>query len=324
MDITKKRILVTGSGGFLGSHLVEKLRAKGCRDLHLPRSAEVDLTREDQVARLFETVRPEVVLHLAGLVGGIGANKAYPAQFFYNNLMMGVLTLHYAQKFGAELAVSAGAGCGYPEHAPLPLKETDFWNGMPQKESAPYSLAKRMLMVQSWAYWDEHKFNSVVMVPGNIYGPYDNFDLEGAHVVPAMVRKFVEAADQGIPQVEVWGSGKPTRDFVYAGDVADGIILAAETCRSPVVLNLSSGRETSIRELVETLVEVTGYSGKLVWNTSRPDGQSRRVFDVSRAQAELGWQATTSLRQGVIQTVDWYRANRTTARNQMVYPGQAR
>ncbi len=323
MDITHKRILVTGSGGFLGSHLVEKLRAKGCTDLHLPRSSQVDLTKEDQVNRLFDTVRPQVVLHLAGLVGGIGANKAFPAQFFYNNLMMGVLTLHYAQKYGAELAVSSGAGCGYPEHAPLPLKESDFWNGMPQKESAPYSLAKRMLMVQSWAYWDEHKFNSVVMVPGNIYGPYDNFDLEGAHVVPAMVRKFVEAAENNLESVEVWGSGKPTRDFVYAGDVADGIILAAEKCTSPTVMNLSSGGETSILDLVHTLVEVTGFKGKLVWNTSRPDGQSRRYFDVSRAKNELGWSIQTTLRQGLIKTVDWYRANRTTARNNMVYPSHA-
>lgn len=323
MDITNKRILVTGSGGFLGSHLVEKLRAKGCTDLHLPRSSQVDLTKEDQVNRLFDTVRPQVVLHLAGLVGGIGANKAYPAQFFYNNLMMGVLTLHYAQKYGAELAVSSGAGCGYPEHAPLPLKESEFWNGLPQKESAPYSLAKRMLMVQSWAYWDEHKFNSVVMVPGNIYGPYDNFDLEGAHVVPAMVRKFVEAAENKVDSVEVWGSGKPTRDFVYAGDVAEGIILAAEKCTSPTVMNLSSGSETSIRDLVETLVEVTGFAGQLNWNTLRPDGQSRRVFDVSRAQNELGWHARTSLREGLVKTVEWYRANGKTARNQMVYPGQA-
>ncbi len=320
MDITNKRILVTGSGGFLGSHLVEKLRAKGCKDLHLPRSHEVDLTREEQVNRLFDTIRPQIVLHLAGLVGGIGANKAFPAQFFYNNLMMGVLTLHYAQKYGAELAVSSGAGCGYPEHAPLPLKESDFWNGMPQKESAPYSLAKRMLMVQSWAYWDEHHFNSVVVVPGNIYGPFDNFDLEGAHVVPAMVRKFVEATENSLAEVEVWGSGKPTRDFVYAGDVAEGIILAAEKCTAPTVLNLSSGGETSIRELVDTLVDVTGFNGRLVWNTCRPDGQSRRYFDVDRAKNELGWSVKTSLREGLIKTVDWYRANRSTARNQMIYP----
>jgi GDP-L-fucose synthase len=323
MNITDKRILVTGSGGFLGSHLVEKLKAKGCKDLHLPRSSQTDLTKEDQVKHLFETVRPQVVFHLAGLVGGIGANKAYPARFFYNNLMMGVLTLHYAQKYGAELAVSAGAGCGYPEHAPLPLKESDFWNGLPQKESAPYSLAKRMLMVQSWAYWAEHHFNSVVTVPGNIYGPFDNFDLEGAHVVPALVRKFVEAVDAGVQSVEVWGSGKPTRDFVYAGDVAEGMILAAEKCSEPTVINLSSGVETSVSDLVAALVEATGYKGALNWNTSRPDGQSRRVFDTTRAKTELGWTPATSLLAGVAKTVDWYRANRKNARNEMVYPGQA-
>jgi GDP-L-fucose synthase len=321
MNITDKRILVTGAYGFLGSHLVEKLRAKGCSNLFLVRSKDWDLTKEDQVRRLFDTAKPQAVFHLAGLVGGIGANKAHPAQFFYNNLMMGVLTLHYAQRAGALLAVSAGAGCGYPEHAPLPLKETDLWSGLPQKESAPYSLAKRMLHIQSVAYWSEHKFNSIVVIPGNIYGPYDNFDLEGAHVVPALVRKFVEAVETNQPVVEVWGSGRPTRDFVYAGDVAEGMIVAAEKLQSPTLVNMSSGRETSILDLVATLVDVTGFKGKLRWDASRPDGQSRRLFDVSRAKQELNWEPRTSLRDGLAKTVEWYRANRHTARNKMHYPG---
>jgi GDP-L-fucose synthase len=324
MNITDKRILVTGSGGFLGSHLVEKLTAHGCKNLTLVRSKEWDLTKDDRARELFDKAKPEVVFHLAGLVGGIAANKAHPAQFFYNNLMMGVNTLHHAHRVGAKIAVSAGAGCGYPEHAPLPLKETDLWSGFPQIESAPYSLAKRMLHVQQIAYWAEHRFNSVVTIPGNIYGPFDNFDLEGAHVVPALVRKFVEAAENKASSVEVWGSGKPTRDFVYAGDVAEGMILAAEKCAEPTLINLSSGGETSIRELVETLVDVTGYKGELRWNTSRPDGQSRRMFDVSKAKKELGWHARTSLREGLAKTVDWYRANQASARNEMLYPGQAR
>lgn len=323
LNLTEKRILVTGGAGFLGSHLVQLLRDHGCHSLRVVRSSECDLTKEEQVRRLFETERPQVVFHLAGLVGGIAANKSYPAQFFYNNLMMGVLTLHYAQRNGVEIAVSAGAGCGYPEHAPLPLKETDLWSGFPQIESAPYSLAKRMLHVQSLAYWKEHRFKSIVTIPGNIYGPYDNYDLEAAHVVPALVRKFVEAEENGTPWVEVWGSGKPTRDFVYAGDVAEGMILAAQRCAEPTLINLSSGAETAIRTLVETLVEVTGYKGELRWNTSRPDGQSRRMFDVSKAQNELGWSARTSLREGLQKTVDWYRAHRHTARNQMLYPDHA-
>jgi GDP-L-fucose synthase len=319
--MNKKRIMVTGGGGFLGSHLVEKLKLRGCEDIYVVRSAEWDLTKENRVKALYEEVKPSLVFHLAGLVGGIGANKAHPGQFFYNNLMMGVLTVHFAWRYGVEKIVSAGAGCGYPEHAPMPLRESDFWSGFPQRDSAPYSLAKRMLHVQSFAYWEEFRFNSIVTIPGNIYGPYDNFDLEGAHVIPALVRKFVEAADDGASMLEVWGSGQPTRDFVYASDVAEGMILAAEKCQEPVLLNLSSGCEASIREVVEMLVEITGFRGEVAWNTSRPDGQSRRVFDVRRAHDLLGWRASTSLWEGLRLTVEWYRQHRASARNSMVYPG---
>lgn len=311
-----KRVVVTGGAGFLGSHLVAQLRKADCKNLFVVRSRDYDLTKEDQIARLFREHPADVVIHLAGLVGGIAANKTLPADFFYQNLMMGVLALHYSWKTGAQKFVCAGAGCGYPERAPIPLKEENFWEGFPQKESAAYSLAKRMLHVQSVAYWQQHKFPAVVTIPGNIYGPHDNFDLENAHVIPALVRKFVEATEEGgRGTVEVWGSGKPTRDFVYAGDVADGILRAGESYKSSALVNLSSGTESSIREVVDTLAEITGFRGQIAWNQSRPDGQSRRLFDISKAERELGFRARTTLLDGLRLTVDWYRAHREQARN---------
>jgi GDP-L-fucose synthase len=310
-----KRVMVTGGAGFLGSHVVEKLQAIGCREIYVVRSQEYDLTEEEQVIRLFREHPAEIVIHLAGLVGGIGANKAWPAQFFYRNLVMGVLTMHYAWKSGVPKFICAGAGCGYPERAPLPLKEESFWDGFPQQESAPYSLAKRMLHVQSMAYWREYRFPAIVTIPGNIYGPYDNFDLENAHVIPALVRKFVEATKRSSRAVEVWGSGKPTRDFVYGGDVAEGILRAGEVYGSSELVNLSSGTETSICKVVETIAGITGFEGEIIWNQSRPDGQARRMFDVSKAKRELGFRTRTSLREGLELTVDWYCAHRAEARN---------
>lgn len=327
-----KRVVVTGAGGFLGSHVMEKLREAGPRAVYPVHSKDYDLTKESSVARLFDDLRAgvngwpaktsdsdaplDVFIHLAGLVGGIGANKAQPADFFYQNLLMGVLCMHYAWKSGAEKFVAAGAGCGYPEHAPLPLKEESFWDGLPQHESAPYSLAKRMLQVQALAYHRQHGFKAVVTVPGNIYGPYDNFDLENAHVVPALVRKFVEATGpQPHPEVVVWGSGTPTRDFVYAGDVARGILLAAAKYETPELVNLSAGKEHSIQEIVRHLVDITGFPGRIQWDRSRPDGQARRCMDVSKANKDLGFRAQTSLRDGLAATVLWYRAHRENARN---------
>jgi GDP-L-fucose synthase len=323
---TDKRVVVTGGAGFLGSHVVEKLREAGCPHIFVVRSRDYDLTKEDAVARLFTDLEAgkhewpaavsgrrsavDILIHLAGLVGGIGANKARPAEFFYQNLMMNTLTLHYAWKHGVQKVVAAAAGCGYPEHAPMPLKEESFWDGFPQQESAPYSLAKRMLHVQAIAYWRQYGFPIINVIPGNIYGPYDNFDLENAHVIPALVRKFVEAVESGHKQVVVWGTGKPTRDFVYAGDVAEGILRAAEVYDRPELVNLSSGKETSIREVVETLAEITGFDGEIVWDTSRPDGQPRRVFDISKAQRDLGFEAKMSMREGLQRTVQWYQAYR--------------
>jgi GDP-L-fucose synthase len=339
---SERRVVVTGGGGFLGSHVVEKLRERGARHLFVVKSRDYDLTSEADAARLFADLARgiggwparapgragavDVVVHLAGMVGGIGSNKALPADFFYKNLMMGVLTIDQAWKAGAEKLVAAGAGCGYPEHAPLPISEDSYWQGFPQWESAPYSLAKRMLHVQSIAYWRQHRFPAIVTIPGNIYGPYDNFDLEHAHVIPALVRKFVEATgdDNGVGDgrgrtVEVWGSGKPTRDYCYAGDVAEGILAAAEHYQEPALVNLSSGREHSVREVVALLAELTGFQGQVAWNTERPDGQARRLFDVSKAKRELGFECRTSLREGLERTVAWYRANQRAARNAVAF-----
>jgi GDP-L-fucose synthase len=336
---TDKRVMVTGGGGFLGNHAVEKLRQAGCRHLFVVRSKEYDLTREPEVARLYADLAAgrdgwpaatagakgpvDIVVHLAGLVGGIGANKARSADFFYRNLMMGTLTLHYAWKMGAQKVVAAGAGCGYPEFAPMPQKETSFWDGFPQTDSAPYSLAKRMLQVQSLAYWRQHRFPIIVTIPGNIYGPHDNFDLENAHVVPALVRKFVEATEDGKDQIVVWGSGKPTRDFVYAGDVAAGLLRACEVYEDAQLVNLSSGRDHSIREVVRILGELTGFRGSIRWDAGKPEGQIQRVFDMTKARTELGFEAATALTEGLRRTVDWYKANRRTARNLEAIPGGA-
>lgn len=309
-----KRTLVTGGTGFLGSHLVEALREEGCLEIIAVGSRDYDLTKEENAVRLLQDTRPHIVIHLAGLVGGILANKERPAEFFYHNLTMGTFMLHHSWRHGVKKFVAAGAGCGYPEGAPMPLKESDFWSGFPQEESAPYSLAKRLLHIQSIAYFRQYGFPSVIAIPGNIYGPYDNFDLEASHVVPALVRKFVDAVERGDEQVVVWGTGRPTRDFVYAGDVAGGMLRAAALYDRPELVNLSSGVETSIRELVTTLVEVTGFGGDVVWDTSRPDGQLRRCFDVTKARRELDFQPQVDLREGLRLTAAWYKENRATAR----------
>lgn len=327
-----KRVVLTGGRGFLGNHVHLALQEAGCPHTFVVRSSEYDLTKESDARGLFADLKAgkdgwparwqgrstpaDVVIHLAGFVGGIGANKDLPADFFYRNLMMGTHIVHQSWLAGVEKVIAAGAGCGYPEHAPMPLRETSFWDGFPQVESAPYSLAKRMLHVQSMAYWRQHKFPVIVTIPGNIYGPYDNFDLEQAHVVPALVRKFVEAEGD----LTVWGSGRPTRDFVYAADVADGILRAGEVYTDSQLVNLSSGADTSIRDIVAILTELTDFQGRIEWDTSRPDGQARRIFDISKAQRELGFEPRTSLRSGLATTVEWYRQHRGVARNRVALP----
>ncbi|SPE32321.1 GDP-L-fucose synthase [Candidatus Sulfotelmatomonas gaucii] len=322
MDWAKQRVVVTGGGGFLGTHVVQKLRAAGCEPF-VVRRREYDLIREEQVIRLFEEHPADIVVHLAGLVGGNLPNQRWPAQFFYENLMMGTLTLHYSWKSGAKKFICAGAGCAYPEHAPLPLREENYWDGFPQQPSFAYALAKRTLHVQSMAYWDEYKFPAIVTLPGNIYGPHDNFDLENAHVLPALVRKFVEASaiDRGKGQtVVVWGSGKPARDFVYVRDVVEGMLRAAEVYDRAELVNLSCGRECSIREVVETLATITGFEGEIAWDVSKAEGQSHRMFDMSKAERDLGFCARTSLHEGLRLTVEWYREHTAVTRKEVDTP----
>jgi GDP-L-fucose synthase len=309
-----KRVLVTGGTGFLGSHVVEQLRARGSASLFLVRHRDYDLSREPEVERLFQEHPADIVIHLAGLVGGILPNRERPAVYFYQNLTMGTFMLHHAWKARARHFLAAGAGCGYPESAPNPLKESDLWSGFPQKESAPYSLAKRLMTIQAEAYSRQHGFTSTILIPGNIYGPFDNFHLLDAHVVPALVRKFVEAADQGRPEVVVWGTGKAARDFIYAGDVAKGILLAAEKGIGTELINLSPGIETPVRDVVDILKDASGFKGKIVWDTTKPDGQLHRRFDTSKAEQLLGWKAETRLRDGLALTVDWYRKHQAEAR----------
>ena len=311
---TDKRVLVTGGAGFLGSHVVAALRKRGVVQPVIVRSSDYDLTHEADVVRLLEEHPADIVIHLAGLVGGILPNHQRPAEFFYQNLMMGTMMLHHAWKTGASRFVAAGAGCGYPEKAPNPLKEEAFWSGLPQKESAPYSLAKRLLSIQSEAYFRQYGFVSTIGIPGNIYGPFDNFHLLDAHVIPALVRKFVEASQTQASEVEVWGTGKAARDFVYAGDVAEGLLRAAERLDENCLINLSSGVETSVRDVVELLKDCSGFQGEIRWNTDRPDGQLHRCFDTSRAKKLLDWHASTSLEGGLRLTVDWYRKHQHEAR----------
>jgi GDP-L-fucose synthase len=316
---TDKQAIVTGGAGFLGHYVVEKLRAAGCSSIFVPLQEQYDLTHEEAVVKMYkDTARVRgnatgmIVLHLAGLNGGIGANQAHPAEFFYQNIMMNVLTIHQAWKHGALKVVVAGAGASYPQSVPQPLKEESLWDGYPQPETAPYALAKRIMDVQGHAYWKQYGLPVITALLGNLYGPHDNFNPETAPVISALVRRLVEATNKNLPQVSPWGTGKSTRDFVYVGDLAEGLLLAAEKYKQAERVNLSSGVDTSIRQVVEMLVEITGYKGEIAWDTSRPDGQSARRLDVSKAWRDLGWSAKTDLETGLKLTVEWYRAYLST------------
>ncbi len=305
-----RRVCVTGGAGFLGSFVTEKLRQRGAREIFIPRYPEYDLVQPQDVQRLLDDSRPDVIIHLAAHVGGIGANRLHPAEFFYDNLMMGVQLMHQAWKRGVEKFVAIGTVCAYPKYTPVPFREDDLWNGYPEETNAPYGLAKKMLLVQAQAYRQQYGFNAIFLLPVNLYGPRDNFDLESSHVIPALIRKCIEAQESGQKTVEVWGDGSPTREFLYVEDAAEGILLATERYNGPEPVNLGSGFEISIRDLAELIRRLTGFEGELVWDTSKPNGQPRRALDISRAEKYFGFRAKTNFEEGLRRTIEWYRQHR--------------
>ncbi|MZP29453.1 NAD-dependent epimerase/dehydratase family protein [Heliobacterium undosum] len=303
----QRRVVVTGGAGFLGSFVVDKLRERGCREIITPRSKDYDLTRGEAVRALYEDCRPHVVIHLAAIVGGIGANRLNPGKYFYDNLMMGVQMMEEGRQRGLEKFVAIGTICSYPKHCPVPFREEDLWNGYPEETNAPYGLAKKMMLVQSQAYRKQYGFNSIFLLPVNLYGPRDNFDLETSHVIPALIRKFMEAKAKGQSSVEVWGDGSPSREFLYVEDAAEGILLATEHYDESEPVNLGTGQEIRIRDLVNMVAAMTGFSGEIIWDTSKPNGQPRRMLDTQRARERFGFVAATPFEVGLKRTIDWYQ-----------------
>jgi GDP-L-fucose synthase len=305
-----KRILVTGGAGFLGSHVVEKLEERGYQEVSAPRSREYDLREQDAVIRMYEDLNPDVVIHIAGIVGGIGANRAHPGQFFYDNLMMGVQTMHHAYLHGVDKLVAVGTICAYPKFTPVPFREDNLWDGYPEETNAPYGLAKKMLLVQAQAYRQQYGFNAIYLLPVNLYGPRDNFDPAISHVIPALIKKCSDAIDLQEDEIVVWGDGTPTREFLYVEDCAEAIVLATERYDKPDPVNIGAGFEVSIKDLVYLIADLTGFEGRITWDTSKPGGQPRRCLDTSRAEREFGFRARTSFEEGLQKTVEWYRAYR--------------
>jgi GDP-L-fucose synthase len=306
MDLCKKKIIVTGGAGFLGRHVVARLKACGCDQVFVPRSAEYDLTRPTDIRRLLTQQRPDVVLHLAARVGGIGANRLNPGSFMYANLIMGAQLIEQSRLLGVEKFVMAGTICAYPKFTPVPFKEDDLWNGYPEETNAPYGVAKKALIVQLQAYKQQYGFNGINLLIVNLYGPHDNFDLESSHVIPALIRKFLEARERGDKVVTLWGTGTPSREFLYVEDAARAVVTAAEELNDPDPVNVGSGREVTIAELAALIAGKTGFSGEVRYDASKPDGQPRRCLDVTRARQLFGFEATTSLEQGLEKTIAWY------------------
>ena len=313
MNVADKRVLVTGGSGFVGRHVVEALGRHGCRDIIVVRKAQHDLTHEPEVRRLFQETKPDIVLHLAAVVGGIGANRESPGRFFYQNVMMGALTMEQARLAGAKKFVGIGTICAYPKLAPIPFLERDLWNGYPEETNAPYGIAKKMLLVQGQAYREQYAFDAIHLLPVNLYGPHDNFDPASSHVIPALIRKCVEAADAGADEVVCWGTGNATREFLYVEDCAEAIVLATEKYDLPEPVNLGAGFEISIHDLAALIAELCGFKGRLVFDRTKPDGQPRRSLDTSRARNGFGFSATTDFRTGLARTIEWYKAERKKA-----------
>jgi len=309
-----KRVVVTGGAGFLGSFVVEQLRTKGCRQIIVPRSRDYDLVEMEAVRRLYADTTPDVLIHLAARVGGIGANQANPGRFFYENLMMGSQLIEIGRQRGLGKLVAIGTICAYPKFAPIPFQEDDIWAGYPEETNAPYGLAKKMMLVQSQAYRQQYGFNSIVLFPVNLYGPHDNFDLQTSHVIPALIRKCVEARDTGASEIVLWGDGTPTREFLYVEDAAEGILLAAEQYEDSRPLNLGTGEEISINGLATMIATEVGYTGRIAWDKTKPNGQPRRCLDVSRIKQTIGFQAKHTLRDGVKKTIAWFHAHREKLR----------
>jgi len=302
-----KRVVITGGAGFLGSYVVEKLQERGCKNIFVPRSKDYDLTKEKSIIDLLNDTNPNMIIHLAAVVGGIGANRENPGSFFYKNLMMGVQLIEQARLHDVDKFVAIGTICAYPKYTPVPFKEEDLWNGYPEETNAPYGLAKKMMLVQSQAYRQQYGFNSIYLLPVNLYGPKDNFDPKTSHVIPALIKKCIDAVNEGKDEIVVWGTGSATREFLYVEDCAEAIVLAAEKYNSSDPVNIGSGFEISIKDLVNLISELTGFKGKIVWDATKPDGQPRRRLDTSKAEKYFGFKAKTDFREGLKKTIEWYR-----------------
>ena len=307
-----KRITITGGKGFLGTHLINKLKAKGYQHLYIADIPDYDLVNLEDIKRIYDNSKPDIVIHLAAKVGGIGFNQENPATLFYENLMMGTQLLHEGYLRNIEKFVAIGTICAYPKFTPVPFKEEDLWDGYPEETNAPYGLAKKMMLVQSQAYRKQYGFNSIFLLPVNLYGPGDNFDPKSSHVIPALIKKCVDALSNNEPQITVWGTGKATREFFYVEDAAEAIILAMERYNKSDPINIGAGFEISIRELVKMIVELTGFKGRIIWDKSKPDGQPRRMLDTTNAFAEFGFKAKTSFEEGLKKTIEWYISTKQT------------
>ena len=314
LDLATKRICVTGGAGFLGTHLIRRLKEHGAKEIFVPQYPEYDLVREADIIRMIDTAKPDIIIHLAAKVGGIGANREKPGEFFYDNLMMGVQLIHQSWLKGIEKFVAIGTICAYPKYTPIPFKEEDLWNGYPEETNAPYGLAKKMLLVQSQSYREQYGYNSIFLLPVNLYGPGDNFNPASSHVIPALIRKYLEAKEQGADEIVAWGDGSPTREFIYVEDAAEGIALATQNYNSSEPVNIGSSFEISIKDLTETIARLTGFNGTIRWDTTKPNGQPRRKLDTTRAREAFGFESKTDFEEGLKRTIAWYANERANGR----------